>query len=126
MQYSPDDIELQSLEFIHDFGYFAEFVLDSTMANAAGFQYFGGHFVTVLSSKTSQRYRLQSDNLPALWLLIHSLETRLHNRFTGSGSGNELKCSYSSSLPLHGYFSEIETHFHKRNKMDTLMVRKSG
>ncbi len=39
------------------------------MANAAGFQYYGGPFVTVLSSKTSQRYRLQSDNLPSLWML---------------------------------------------------------
>jgi hypothetical protein len=29
------------------------------MANAAGFQYLGGPIVTVLSSKTSQRYRLQ-------------------------------------------------------------------
>ena len=36
---------------------FTEFVLDSTMSNAAGFQYFGGPYVTVLSSKTSQRYR---------------------------------------------------------------------
>ena len=37
----------------------SEFVLDSTMANAAGFQHLGGAVVTVLSSKTSQRYRLQ-------------------------------------------------------------------
>ena len=38
---------------------FPEFVLDSTMANAAGFQHLAGPIVTVLSSKTSQRYRLQ-------------------------------------------------------------------
>lgn len=88
------------------------------MANAAGFQHFSGPSVTVLSSKTSQRYRLQSDNLPALWPLIQSLENRLHKYFADQGSQSEpLEFSYSSSLPLHEYFSEIESHFHKRNKL---------
>ena len=36
---------------------FPEFVLDSSMSNAAGFQIYGGPRITVLSSKTSQRYR---------------------------------------------------------------------
>ena len=58
-----------------------EFILDSTMSNAAGFQYFGGPYVTVLSSKTSQRYRLQSDNLACLWILTETLENRLSKRF---------------------------------------------
>ena len=39
-----------------------EFVLDSTMSNAAGFQYFGGPYVTVLSSKTSQRHSISKDS----------------------------------------------------------------
>ena len=111
-----------------------EFVLDTTMANAAGFQHFCGPCVTILSSKNSQRYRIQSDNLPALWLLIQSLETRLHAMFDGSNSNRQdssasssqnspLEFSYSASLPLHEYFTEIETHFHKRNKLQVLMVR---
>ena len=107
--------------------WFAEFVLDSTMANAAGFQHLCGPFVTILSSKNSQRYRIQSDNLPALWLLIQSLENRLQAMFdrsanTNSDSGSPLEFSYSASLPLHEYFTEIETHFHKRNKLQLLMV----
>ena len=94
---------------------FPEFILDSTMSNAAGFQYFGGPYVTVLSSKTSQRYRLQSDNLACLWLLVQSLYHRLSKRFSADKMG--LECSYSSSLPLHEYYSEIEMHFHKRKKL---------
>ena len=97
------------------------------MANAAGFQHLCGPFVTILSSKNSQRYRIQSDNLPALWLLIQSLENRLQTMFdrsanTNSDSGSPLEFSYSASLPLHEYFTEIETHFHKRNKLQLLMV----
>ena len=102
------------------------------MANAAGFQHFCGPFVTILSSKNSQRYRIQSDNLSALWLLIQSLENRLHSMFdhpsnkNGSGGpsnqNSPLEFSYSASLPLHEYFTEIETHFHKRNKLELLMV----
>ena len=105
------------------------------MANAAGFQHFCGPFVTILSSKNSQRYRIQSDNLPALWLLIQSLENRLHAMFDNNSSNNRndstsssqnspLEFSYSASLPLHEYFTEIETHFHKRNKLQLLMVSK--
>ena len=94
---------------------FPEFVLDNTMSNAAGFQYFGGPYVTVLSSKTSQRYRLQSDNLACLWLLVQSLHSRLTKRFNQDKMG--LECSYSSSLPLHEYYSEIEMNFHKRKKL---------
>ena len=92
------------------------------MANAAGFQYFGGPYVTVLSSKTSQRYRLQSDNLASLWLLTQSLESRLTKKFSGDNNV-PLECSYSSSLPMHEYYSEIELHFHKRKKLITLQVR---
>ena len=89
------------------------------MSNAAGFQYFGGPYVTVLSSKTSQRYRLQSDNLACLWILTETLENRLSKRFANEKSV-PLECSYSSSLPLHEYYSEIEMHFHKRKKLMAL------
>ncbi len=112
---------------------FPEFVLDANMANAAGFRCYAGNEtpVTVLSSKTSQRYRLQSDNLPSLWLLTKEIEERLHKTHSGGGAGQQqqqhtsssgLQCSYSSSLPMHEYFSEIETHFHERNKLQTLSV----
>ena len=54
------------------------------MANAAGFQYYGGPIVTVLSSKTSQRYRLQSDNLPSLWMLTRQIKRTREPKILGS------------------------------------------
>ena len=59
---------------------FPEFVLDSSMTNAAGLQQHGGPTVTVLSSKTSQRYRLQSENLPAIWLVTEQVKKRLEQK----------------------------------------------
>ncbi len=46
---------------------------------------------------------------------------RLTRKFAGEKSP-ALECSYTSSLPLHEYFSEIELHFHKRKKLVTLQV----
>lgn len=89
------------------------------MANAAGFQHLNGAIVTVLSSKTSQRYRLQSDNLSSLWILTQDTENRLQRFHSGSRDG-ALQCTYTSSLPMHEYFTEVETHFHKRNKLAQL------
>ena len=59
---------------------FPELVMDSSMTNAAGFQQYGGPVITVLSSKTSQRYRLQSENLPAIWLITEQVKKRLEQK----------------------------------------------
>ena len=59
---------------------FPEYVLDSSMTNAAGFQQYGGPVITVLSSKTSQRYRLQSENLPSIWLITYQVKKRLEQK----------------------------------------------
>ena len=59
---------------------FPEFVLDSSMTNAAGFQLYGGPVITVLSSKTSQRYRLQSENLPSTWIMTDFVKRRLEQK----------------------------------------------
>ena len=102
---------------------FPEFNLDATMANAAGFQYYGGPYVTLLSSKTSQRYRLQSDDLPALWIITKELEERLQRHHQGQQGSAALQCTYSSSLPIHEYFTEIESHFYKRTKRSQLSAQ---
>ena len=108
---------------------FPEFVLDSSMSNAAGFQVYGGPVITVLSSKTSQRYRLQSENLPAIWLITEQVKRRLEQRFTKSDGSSDLECSYTSSLPLQEFFTEIDSYFSKRKQyksvLETLTQRMS-
>ncbi len=100
---------------------FPEFALDAGMANAAGFRYHCGPVVTVLSSKTSQRYRLQSDNLPSLWILTREIEARL--RKAHAQSQPPLQCGYSSSLPMHEYFLEVETRFRRRQRLGALRAQ---
>ena len=99
---------------------FPEFVLDSSMSNAAGFQVYGGPVITVLSSKTSQRYRLQSENLPAIWLITEQVKKRLEQRFARPDGGSDLECTYSSSLPLQEFFTEIDSYFSKRKQHNTV------
>ena len=38
--------------------------------------------IWIKNFQTSQRYRLQSDNLPSLWIILQTLEKRLHKRFS--------------------------------------------
>ena len=93
---------------------FPEFVLDSSMANAAGFQLYGGPTITVLSSKTSQRYRLQSEDLAAIWTITEVVKQRLEEKFRRGDGSTELECSYTSSLPIQEFFTEIDAHWAAR------------
>ncbi|XP_054706858.1 protein PTHB1-like [Uloborus diversus] len=81
---------------------------------AMGIEYFSGPIVTILPSKTAQRYRLQSDSFPALWLAVSELVRRLQHKYRKEADNAKLKCSYSSSLPLQEYFKVIEEHFTNR------------
>ncbi|KAL4217063.1 Protein PTHB1 [Mactra antiquata] len=80
---------------------------------ALGFQYFGGPVVTVLASKTSNRYRLQCDLFEGLWYVTRDLAARLNSHFNkGTTSGFSLY--FSGQVPLNDYFDIIENHFEHR------------
>ena len=57
--------------------------LDPSMSSAAGIEYLSGSSVTILASKTSQRYRLQSDDFHALWLVTEELTRRVGRSWRG-------------------------------------------
>ncbi|XP_067931750.1 protein PTHB1-like [Watersipora subatra] len=78
---------------------------------ALGFQFYGGPVVTLLASKTSQRYRIQSDDFASMWLITKDLIDRLKSHF-GPKSG--LICSHSSSLPIQEFFESLDAHFEYR------------
>ncbi|XP_005112298.1 protein PTHB1 [Aplysia californica] len=85
---------------------------------ALGFQYFGGGpIVTMLASKTSQRYRLQSDRLESMWLPLRELVARLNNHFK-KGSHSDFRVSFDGALPLQEYFELVDTHFDFRTGAD--------
>ncbi len=96
------------------FGVFSEFEpAEGASATAFAMRYFCGPTVTVLASKTSQKYRIQSDDLPATWLLVQALVSRLSRR-----ESDEFGCSFASALPLHEVYLEIDAHFDAKNKFE--------
>lgn len=80
---------------------------------ALGFQFFGGPVITILASKTSQRYRLQCDRLEAMWIPLRELVARLNQHFN-RGKYGDFKVSFDGSLPLQEYFELVDAHFECR------------
>ncbi|XP_045624532.1 protein PTHB1 isoform X3 [Procambarus clarkii] len=97
---------------------FPDLVSDSTVGTAMGLQYYSGEDITILSSRTTNRYRLQSDSLPAIWVVLRELVRRLKS-YWGHPSRRDsegLTLGVASSLPTHELFFEIDAHFLRRKK----------
>ncbi|XP_038065523.1 protein PTHB1-like isoform X1 [Patiria miniata] len=80
---------------------------------ALGFQIIGGPKVTILASKSSQRYRLQSDVFESMWLVIRSFLDRIQS-FQRRGGAKDFQLSYGGIVPLTEYFELIDTHLELR------------
>lgn len=83
--------------------------------NALGFQLIGGPVVTILASKTSQRYRLQCDDFPAIWPVLNDMISRLTSHFN-SRRQTDFAVSFDGPLPLQEYFDILDGHFEFREK----------
>ncbi|XP_046859172.1 protein PTHB1-like [Xenia sp. Carnegie-2017] len=81
---------------------------------ALGLEYINGPVVTILVSKTSQRYRIQCDRFDGLWLVVQQLVTRLHNYFADAKDDIALQVSFAGPVPLKFYFELIDNHFEQR------------
>ncbi|XP_072033738.1 protein PTHB1-like isoform X2 [Amphiura filiformis] len=81
--------------------------------NAIGLQIIGGPKVTILASKTSQRYRLQCDVFEGMWLVLKEFLERvcIYQRNVGV---KDFEVSYTGQLPLQEYFELIDTHVELR------------
>ncbi|XP_029360234.1 protein PTHB1 isoform X1 [Echeneis naucrates] len=81
--------------------------------NTLAFQFLSGAKVTVLASKTSQRYRVQSDSFEDMWLVVKELVQRFDQHFAKLGI-KDFKKSFSGPLPLQEYFLSVDHHFQLR------------
>ncbi|XP_044065409.1 protein PTHB1 isoform X1 [Siniperca chuatsi] len=81
--------------------------------NSLAFQFLSGAKVTVLASKTSQRYRIQSDSFEDMWLVVKELVQRFDRHFSKLGV-KDFKKSFSGPLPLQEYFLSVDHHFQLR------------
>ena len=95
--------------------------------NVMGFRFLGGSRVTLLASKTSQRYRIQSEQFEDLWLITNELIIRLQEYFEKQGI-KDFACSFSGSMPLQEYFELIDHHFELRingEKLEELLSERA-
>uniref|UniRef100_A0A674MRF4 Bardet-Biedl syndrome 9 n=1 Tax=Takifugu rubripes TaxID=31033 RepID=A0A674MRF4_TAKRU len=84
-----------------------------TDGNSLAFQFLPGPKVTLLASKTSQRYRIQSDSFEDMWLVAKELVRRFDQYFSKLGV-KDFKKSFSGPLPLQEYFLSVDHHFQLR------------
>lgn len=66
---------------------------------------------TILVSKNSGRYRVQSTCLPALWLVLDELTDRIKSYWLQKGT---VKISYNEHLPLSDFYAAIDRHHNSR------------
>uniref|UniRef100_A0A2K5BYB7 Bardet-Biedl syndrome 9 n=1 Tax=Aotus nancymaae TaxID=37293 RepID=A0A2K5BYB7_AOTNA len=100
---------------------------DDDQVNVMGFHFLGGSRVTLLASKTSQRYRIQSEQFEDLWLITSELILRLQEYFEKQGV-KDFACSFSGSMPLQEYFELIDHHFELRingEKLEELLSERA-
>ncbi|KAG2525481.1 hypothetical protein JM18_003550, partial [Phytophthora kernoviae] len=112
-------------------------VAGGSTTNVLSFQYYNGVDATILVSKNAGRYRIQSNELEALWMVSHDLVARLRAYFDGreqdsdakgdggykvgeSGSASSaqsvLEVFYQEPLPLADFFGAIDAHFALRKE----------
>ncbi|NXJ84039.1 PTHB1 protein, partial [Trogon melanurus] len=106
------DTNKPPVSFLTIFPDFADPSVDD-QANVLGFQFLAGSKTTLLASKTSQRYRIQSDQLEDLWLITKELTLRLKEHFKKQNC-KDFACTFSGSIPLQEYFELIDRHFELR------------
>jgi len=112
--------------------------LQRTSSTVMTFLYYGKNVdVTILVSKKNGRYRLQSGNFEALYLISQQLVDRLTQYFakespkTGPATTTPdeqladsadtfgpFNINFKELLPLHDYYSIIDRHFEERTRME--------
>ncbi|KAM6202339.1 protein PTHB1-like [Rhynchocyon petersi] len=100
---------------------------DDDQVYVMGFRFLTGSRVTLLASKTSQRYRIQSEQFEDLWLITNELVLRLQEYFEKQGI-RDFACSFSGSVPLQEYFELIDHHFELRingEKLEELLSERA-
>ena len=90
----------------------SQLVLDGAPPQALGLRYLCGPVVTIVASKGTQRYRLQSDSLAVLGCALHWLLATLQEYFKQQG----LSCTakFAPPFPLNEYFEVLDRHFKVR------------
>jgi len=98
---------------------------NSAGANVLSVQYYSGQDCTILVSKNGGRYRLQSDNFDAIWLLLHELVKRLAAYYEEAEGGapvpeGKFSVAFEEALPLEDFFDIVDQHFNARSHVASM------
>ncbi|XP_050305272.1 protein PTHB1 [Anthonomus grandis grandis] len=85
--------------------------------NAIGLRGPSGNTGTILLAKSSERYRLQSNSLSLLSVVLEQLILRLRRNFANA---SDFKIIFNSSLPSPEVFEYISEHFAVKNEVKKL------
>jgi Bardet-Biedl syndrome 9 protein len=75
------------------------------------FLYHNGIVASVLISKNSGKYRIQSSSFDAIWYVMKELDLRLLKLYANDG---DLTITFQEPIPLHELFSLMDEHFQHR------------
>ncbi|KAK7886967.1 hypothetical protein WMY93_026588 [Mugilogobius chulae] len=81
--------------------------------NSLAFQFLSGPKVSLVASKSSQRYRIQSDCFEDMWLITKELVQRCDRHYAKLGV-KDFRKSFSGPIPLQDYFLAVDHHFQLR------------
>ncbi|EER15451.1 hypothetical protein Pmar_PMAR018805 [Perkinsus marinus ATCC 50983] len=90
---------------------------EGTVRNALSMRLTCGKDVTILQSKTSSRFCVQSSDFGPLWVGLAELDKRCREFFNG-----DFKLTYLDSLPLQDYFALLDDHFSIRHHLQGLRL----
>ncbi|XP_078489458.1 protein PTHB1-like [Ciona intestinalis] len=82
---------------------FPEFCQSDSGPSCIGFEYFHGAKATILTSKSSNRYRVQCDIYDGLWLVTNELVRRLNDK--------NIEVTTQESPNLSEYFDIVDQHY---------------
>ncbi|KAL4657494.1 protein PTHB1 [Arapaima gigas] len=81
--------------------------------NTLAFQLISSSIVTVQASKTTQRYRIQSEVFEDMWLVTKELLQRFNTFFAEQGV-KDFRNSFAGPIPLQEFFDIVDHHFELR------------
>lgn len=98
---------------------FSEFDPDESMTNLIALEHLNGTVVTILVSKSTNKYRLQSDSLAGLCLPLRELTERLQNHY----AEENLSIALDSPVPIYDLWEAIEMHYTTQSNLTNSRVR---
>lgn len=78
-----------------------------------------GSVSTILLAKSSQRYRLQSDSMASLCIVLREIVERLRKHYSNEAN---FKITSGTSLPVQQLLEHVRRHYEKRRSVTQLRV----